>query len=81
MEELYAIKMEWLRYQMIQLAKEKGLNDPAVLRVSQQVDQLHNKLNQLQHEAKISKKKVKNETTNGMYLKEENIHPYIALPI
>lgn len=81
MEEVYLIKMEWLRYQMIQLAKERGLNDPAVLEISQQIDELHNKLNQLHQEKQQNSPTGNSKPNNRMYLKEDNIHPYIAIPI
>jgi S-adenosylmethionine synthetase len=45
MEKQLLARLESLRKEMIGIAERKGLSHPDVLRISQEVDQLHNKLN------------------------------------
>lgn len=45
MEKQLLARLESLRIEMIGIAERKGLSHPDVLRISQEVDHLHNKLN------------------------------------
>jgi hypothetical protein len=47
MEQRLLKKLEKLRTEMNVLAINKGLNHPDVLHLSQQIDEIHNKINQL----------------------------------
>jgi hypothetical protein len=59
MENVLLIRLERLRKQMNELAKCKGLSHHEVLRVSQEIDQLHNRINELSyHQSNFNKHKL-----------------------
>lgn len=51
-------KIELLRQQMIEIGLERGLDSPEVLECSQKIDQLHNKLLELDKNEKPLKRNV-----------------------
>lgn len=56
MENVLLLRLERLRKQMNELAKHKGLSHHEVLTVSQEIDQLHNRINELSYHQSTSKK-------------------------
>lgn len=47
MEKLLMMKLELLREEMNRIALEKGITNPQVLLLSQEIDNIHNQLNEL----------------------------------
>ncbi|USG66833.1 aspartyl-phosphate phosphatase Spo0E family protein [Brevibacillus ruminantium] len=57
MREVLLEKIELLRQRMVSMGLEFGLDHPEVLEYSKQIDQLHNELNQIDHNlSKVGKK-------------------------
>jgi S-adenosylmethionine synthetase len=56
MENVLLIRLERLRKQMNELAKRKGLCHPEVLLISQEIDQVHNRINELSYHHQTSNK-------------------------
>lgn len=50
MERRLLKKLENLRILMNEIAERKGIDDPRVLRISQEIDRVHNQLNRLLQE-------------------------------
>lgn len=68
MRDVLLEKIEHLRQRMVNMGLEFGLDHPEVLEYSMQIDQLHNELNQIDHNlSKASRKK-----TYRFYLTENN---------
>ncbi|MGN7469374.1 Spo0E family sporulation regulatory protein-aspartic acid phosphatase [Brevibacillus sp. SAFN-007a] len=58
MRDVLLEKIELLRQRMVKMGLEFGLDHPEVLEYSMQIDQLHNELNQIDHNlSKVGRKK------------------------
>ncbi|MEJ8545920.1 Spo0E family sporulation regulatory protein-aspartic acid phosphatase [Brevibacillus borstelensis] len=58
MRDVLLEKIELLRQRMVSMGLEFGLDHPEVLEYSKKIDQLHNELNQMDHNlSKAGKKK------------------------
>ncbi|CAM5782946.1 MULTISPECIES: aspartyl-phosphate phosphatase Spo0E family protein [Brevibacillus] len=58
MRDVLLEKIELLRQRMVSMGLEFGLDHPEVLEYSKKIDQLHNELNQMDHNlSKVGKKK------------------------
>jgi hypothetical protein len=59
MENVLLLRLERLRDEMNELARRKGLSHHEVLMVSQEIDQLHNRINELSyHQSNVRKHKL-----------------------
>ncbi|WP_025845299.1 aspartyl-phosphate phosphatase Spo0E family protein [Brevibacillus agri] len=68
MRDVLLEKIELLRQRMVNMGLEFGLDHPEVLEYSMQIDQLHNELNQIDHNlSKAGRKKM-----YRFYLTENN---------
>jgi|GEM_PF-4866131 len=70
MEKILMTKLESLRAEMNTLAEERGLNNPQVLALSQEIDKIHNKLNNLRKYKNnhLDKNNIIREAENGKLL-------------
>ncbi len=50
MEQDILARIQFLKKEMVSVAEVKGLNDMEVLRISQEIDRLHNQLNRIKYE-------------------------------
>jgi hypothetical protein len=56
MENVLLLRLERLRKQMNELAKRKGISHHEVIAVSQEIDQIHNRINELSYHQSTSNK-------------------------
>lgn len=56
MENMLLSRLEILRVKMNEIAYHKGLEHPDVLKISQEIDQLHNKINELRIKYQMKEK-------------------------